>query len=617
MDNHKTSPMKTLYRALFVLSLLLIGGTAAAVIFSRYWVSAPLQQKRSAGAQDHSGLVDEQPLETADALAHLSLTSEERDFAQEALRLADHEVDLNFASALRNATQHPAPLSPAAQAISKHIQDLQEQVKAQQQDIDRLKAQLAKAKDSQKQPLDEDLQLQQALLEVSQEELDGAQQELIRAGGDQKSIIQRLQDQHEARHMRENGVVGSSTQNAPAAPDEPEGIASRSVVAQSRYWLTLNAKAGELQSAQQETKVLQAELARQRQEVEKNAQEGAAPSGNAGSTSLFSTLKHVAQQQRDLAELDKRSQDMQSLGALYGNWNALVKSRQKGVAIGLLEAVFWIAAILLVVILVNPILGFVFSGSEAESHRLHTVRVALRFALQMMGLALVLLVILGPPSQIATVVALAGAGLTVALKDFIVGFIGWFALMGPNGISPGDWVEIDGVGGEVQEVGPLHTILLETGGWSDAGHPTGRKVTFVNSFAIEGHYFNFSTSGQWLWDDIQVPIPEGIDPQPVVEAIQKIVVTETDANARQAEQEWLRVVQRKGGRPFSAAPAISVQPTGAGVNVTIRYITRAPEWRDVRARLYGEIVGLLRKDKIPSHPEESGAPKAVGTGDPH
>ena len=42
----------------------------------------------------------------------------------------------------------------------------------------------------------------------------------------------------------------------------------------------------------------------------------------------------------------------------------------------------------------------------------------------------------------------------------------------------------------------FHTVLMETGNWSDAGHPTGRRVTFTNSFAIEGHYFNFSTSGR-------------------------------------------------------------------------------------------------------------------------
>ena len=85
------------------------------------------------------------------------------------------------------------------------------------------------------------------------------------------------------------------------------------------------------------------------------------------------------------------------------------------------------------------------------------------------------------------------AVLLVALKDFIVGFFGWLVLMGRNGIRLGDWVEINGVSGEVTELGMFHTVLLETGNWSDAGHPTGRRVTFTNSFAIERHYFNFWT----------------------------------------------------------------------------------------------------------------------------
>jgi small-conductance mechanosensitive channel len=76
---------------------------------------------------------------------------------------------------------------------------------------------------------------------------------------------------------------------------------------------------------------------------------------------------------------------------------------------------------------------------------------------------LILIVILGVPSQMPTIIGLAGAGLTVALKDFIVAFFGWFVLMGKNGLRVGDWVEIDGVAGEVVEINLLRTVLLETG----------------------------------------------------------------------------------------------------------------------------------------------------------
>jgi len=62
--------------------------------------------------------------------------------------------------------------------------------------------------------------------------------------------------------------------------------------------------------------------------------------------------------------------------------------------------------------------------------------------------------------------------------------------MGKNGIRVGDLVEINSVSGEVTEVGLINTTLLETGNLADKGLPTGRRISFINSFAIRGQYFN-------------------------------------------------------------------------------------------------------------------------------
>jgi len=221
---------------------------------------------------------------------------------------------------------------------------------------------------------------------------------------------------------------------------------------------------------------------------------------------------------------------------------------------------------------------------------LHTVA---RVSLQFLSLLLILLVLFGPPGQLGTFLGLAGAGLTVALKDFIVSFIGWFVLMGKNGIRLGDWVEINGVTGEVVQVGPFHTVLLETGNWTDSGHPTGRRVTFTNSFAIEGHYFNFSTTGQWLWDELQVVLPTGQDPYPMVNLIQKKVLEATRESTQQAEAEWRKATSSPEMSDFSAAPAMSVKPVLGGIEVSVRYITRANERYQLRAKLNQAAVELL------------------------
>jgi len=68
----------------------------------------------------------------------------------------------------------------------------------------------------------------------------------------------------------------------------------------------------------------------------------------------------------------------------------------------------------------------------------HQLRVITSIAIQVVAAMTILLVMLGAPSQMPTIVGLAGPGLTVVLKDFIGAFFGWFVPMGRNGIGLGD-----------------------------------------------------------------------------------------------------------------------------------------------------------------------------------
>ena len=82
-------------------------GTGAAYLATRE-TSLP-RAKTTASEAAQTQLVDERPLPTARALAALAITPEEQRLAQEAVRIADHEVDLAFAVALRQAAeQRPA-----------------------------------------------------------------------------------------------------------------------------------------------------------------------------------------------------------------------------------------------------------------------------------------------------------------------------------------------------------------------------------------------------------------------------------------------------------------------------------------------------------------------------
>jgi small-conductance mechanosensitive channel len=325
-------------------------------------------------------------------------------------------------------------------------------------------------------------------------------------------------------------------------------------------------------------------------------------------------LHRLSEDQKDMADLDKRIQAQQDLAATYAKWIGSVEARQRRSLHRTIRSALWVVIILLLVFVADRLIDRFFTRFTSDRKQLLTLRAVVRFAVEALGALAILFIIFGAPNQMPTILGLAGAGLTVALKDFIVAFFGWFVLMGRNGVRVGDWVEINGVSGEVAEIGLLRTVLLEAGNWTDSGHPTGRQVAFVNSYAVEGHYFNFTTSGQWLWDVVRFLLPPDENPYEVFEEIQAIVAKETENNSKLAEQEWQRVTHRYGVSSPSVSPAINVRSTGGGVEVAVRYITRANQQSEVRSRLNYAIVQLLHgKKAVALTPEHSRAPQGASS----
>jgi len=597
--------MKVRQWIVVVVLLVLVIATAIGSFLTNSSLAVLRSRATTNVAQADAAVVDQRPVQTARKLAALAFTPEEQDFAHQALRLSDYVVDLAFADALREATEHPPAPTLGQRELAARASKAQAVVKSDQDLMTRLTRQLAGASESAKADLQDQLEIAKAQLELDQDELDDANEDLERSGGNTRGALQRLLDEHEAGHA-------DARPTATRGPDAE--YQAGNLAPQIRAWLALRIKRILLAQARQEAlddvplltgahDALENRLKEQednKQAVKQTAADLTKGEASADAASkrqvtkaALASLKHFSEDQKAVSDLDKRIVGQRELADLYQNWDALIATRQRVALHGILQSALWILLIALLVYLAGRLIDRYFVELSADKKRLVTLRAVVWFAVQAVGVLLIAFVVFGMPSQTPTVLGLAGAGLTVALKDFIVGFVGWFVLMGRNGIRVGDWVEIDGVGGEVVEISLLRTTLLETGNWTDSGHPTGRKVTFVNSFAIEGHYFNFSTSGQWLWDELTVSVPGGPNSYPVIDAIQKLAVKETETNTRQAETEWQKASTRYRVQSFSAKPAIHLRPTVGGIEVHVRYITRAPERQATRAHLYGAIVKLL------------------------
>ena len=581
-------------------------------------LTLPNSTDRNANGQ--TGFVDQTPLTTAQGLAALASGDDEPPLAREALRVADHEVDLAFAAALKDAAQHPPVLSAAAVELQARLAEAQSAVENDNAQIQRLTASESNATGDRKSALADQLEVAKSQLELDQDEVEDAKQDLIRAGGDPQGRIQAMVQEHEAA-MHDLA--------APAAANGNAGQAG-GLVHRLQQWFALRQKQLRLARAKRDALGAAAGLTAQHDALvtkiggkkdgismgAENASSAESPDQHAAGPHIsvanpasssheqaaltVKVTKARSAQQNELATLDKRIESYNDLASVYERWIGVVSGKRQST----LRLVIWCLTIILFILLmamfVSTWLERLLGKLPLAGRQVDTLRAVTRLALQIFAVLLTLVVIFGPPGELGTFLGLAGAGLTVALRDFIVSFAGWFVLMGRNGIRLGDWVEINGVTGEVVELGMFHTVLLETGNWTDSGHPTGRRVTFTNSFAIEGHYFNFSTSGQWLWDELQIMLPAGNDPFPIVDAIQKKVVEVTSESAGLAEQEWQHAARSRDMSALSAAPAVNVRPVIGGIELAVRYITRASERYQLRAKLYHVAMDLMAQKTLPS-----------------
>ncbi len=554
------------------------------------------------GAMRH-GLVDQRPWQTAQALAALAVSAEEKELAREAERLADHEVDQAFAQSLRQASSETRELKGEALELQQRVTELQQTVKDDQALVKELTAKAGPTLPTTDDGAGgDDLDVAKAQLGLDQNELSDSIEDLARVSGDQRGEIQQELTAREGEMKKYDAELA-------AGGGEPAVVSSaqyRTLAGQMAAWRAQRVRLQLLEQAGQLAKADVASLTADhaRREVEAKASEakdaGAKEAGTIGrGAGRVKELQRLGSQRYILSIVDDRLGAQQQLVALYQRWSDQVELQRKIVIHLMLQSMVAVASIVLLTLLVGWGLQRMLDRMSTERRQKQTLRTILDLATQLIGLVLVLLVVFGAPSQMPTILGLATAGLTVVFQDFILAFCGWFVLMGRNGIRPGDWAEIEGVGGEVVEIGLFRTWLLETGNWTANGHPTGRRISFLNGFAIKGKYFNFSTTGQWMWDEIKVTIPAGAQAYPLVEQIRDAAVKATAEDVLMAEKEWKRASHQQGDgeglAQFSATPSVDLRPAGTGVDAVVRYVTRAGVRLETRNKLFGLVVELMQK----------------------
>jgi len=144
----------------------------------------------------------------------------------------------------------------------------------------------------------------------------------------------------------------------------------------------------------------------------------------------------------------------------------------------------------------------------------------------------------------------------IASKELIVCLAGAFLRTSSGAFELGDRIEVNGIRGDVIDLGAFTTTLLEVG----AGHSnrTGRAITIPNSVFTTMHVFNETPSGEYLLTTMTIPVPPGTDLAAAEAALLAAASEECRPFLDAARARLAQSAAHKGLDPSTVDPRVSV-----------------------------------------------------------
>jgi len=202
----------------------------------------------------------------------------------------------------------------------------------------------------------------------------------------------------------------------------------------------------------------------------------------------------------------------------------------------------------------------------------------------------------GELGALATVLGFAAAGIAVALQDVILSLAGYFRLSGRFGIKHGDRVELQGVRGEVVEVGLTKLTLLEMSGDGFQSGPTGRLVTIPNSSVFRDKFLNHPGHSLIIWRELRFTLSPECDFR-VVEKQLLEVVEAVFARYRDTARSQLQEIERNlNTRIDSGRPQSRVRLAAEGLQITLRFPVDVRSEAQVVDEISRRLLDYIERD---------------------
>lgn len=192
--------------------------------------------------------------------------------------------------------------------------------------------------------------------------------------------------------------------------------------------------------------------------------------------------------------------------------------------------------------------------------------------------------------------ALSLAALSVAVvvgaKELLTSVLGYIHRTTSGSFRFGDFIEINGVTGEVIDQTLLSTTVMEI---SEEHQFTGRVVQFPNSFYVNHPLKNYSRLGDYQLGLLAVPLAAGDDVEAEKKRLKEVAISVCSEFVAPAETELRELEGEQFVLMPSAEPRVTLRLVEAG---TVTLVLRYPCPANRRTRTEQEILARYLATRV-------------------
>jgi small-conductance mechanosensitive channel len=192
------------------------------------------------------------------------------------------------------------------------------------------------------------------------------------------------------------------------------------------------------------------------------------------------------------------------------------------------------------------------------------------------------------------VLGLAAAGLAFAMQEVIGAVAGWFNILSGRIFRVGDRIQMGGVRGDVIDITPLRTKVMEIGSgtddtsWVQGRQFTGRVVAISNKATFTEPVYNYSAAFDYLWEELTVPVAFDADWDLASEILEEEAVRMSASVG--AETAITRMRLRYPVPATELEPRVFATPTDDYLRLSARFVVPVRTARTVKDELARRVL---------------------------